>query len=466
MTVKKTFNAFLIICLFSTVYSPLLATHNRAGEITFNQLSDNTVEAFVTTYTKTSSIPADRDSITLCWGDNFCERLVRINGPDNNGDGVPDGEILANDYKRNIYRGEHTYGELGAYTIYMQDPNRNGGILNVNFPNSDQVIFCLEANIDLSLTATNNSPVLLELPIDVAYVGQPFIHIPNAYDLDGDSIAYELVPPKSAPGIDVPNYLMVNGIAPGSNNTISFDETTGVFIWDAPQREGEYNIAIKIKSYRNEVLIDDIIRDMQILVKEEDNLIPEINASMDNNNVIDVSIGDTVRVSIGMSDMDQSINVNSSSGLYDYFEQSANFTTSTNGNNGSIEFEWIVKPEQLRDQPYQVVFEAADELGLANYLLFRFKTNDQVSSTNNPAIKPILFNLFPNPTKELLSIQMEEGISTANYIIMNTQGQIMKSGRMDASTTEIDIKQLKPATYILRVWNGNRHISKSFVLVD
>ena len=455
-----------MICLFVLVSSPLFATHNRAGEITFNQLSDNTIEAFVTTYTKTSSIPADRDSITLCWGDNYCERLVRINGPDNNGDGIPDGEILPNDYKRNIYRGEHSYSELGTYTIFMQDPNRNGGILNVNFPNSDQIQFCVEATVDLTLSAPNSSPVLLELPIDVAFVGQPFIHIPNAFDLEGDSIAYELVPPKSAPGIDVPNYLLVDAIAPGSNNTVSFDETTGVFIWDAPQREGEYNIAIKIKSYRNDALIDYVIRDMQILVKEEDNLIPVINASMDNSNIVNVQIGDTVNISLTMSDMNQSISVNSSSGLYDNFEQTANFTATANGSTGSIEFEWIVKPEHLRDQPYQVVFKATDEFGLANYTLFRFKTNDQVSSINAPIAKPILLNLFPNPTTELLSVQMEESISNATYIILNTQGQILKSGRMNASITEIDIRQLKPATYIFQVWDGKQRLNKPFVIVD
>ena len=44
---------------------PLLATHNRAGEITYVQIDDQTIRATITTYTKTSSQAADRDSLEI-----------------------------------------------------------------------------------------------------------------------------------------------------------------------------------------------------------------------------------------------------------------------------------------------------------------------------------------------------------------------------------------------------------------
>ncbi|MEM1120435.1 MAG: hypothetical protein AAGJ18_08280 [Bacteroidota bacterium] len=65
--------------LFAT---DLTATHNRAGEISVEQIDPLTIKALITTYTKASSTQADRDSLTICWGDGTCEVLLRINGTD------------------------------------------------------------------------------------------------------------------------------------------------------------------------------------------------------------------------------------------------------------------------------------------------------------------------------------------------------------------------------------------------
>ena len=52
-----------LLALFFT--GDLWATHNRAGEITYVQTGDLTIRATVTTYTKASSIAADRDSVEI-----------------------------------------------------------------------------------------------------------------------------------------------------------------------------------------------------------------------------------------------------------------------------------------------------------------------------------------------------------------------------------------------------------------
>ena len=141
---------FLTFGLFFFGLSDLAATHNRAGEITVEQIDALTIKAMITTYTKASSIQADRDSLTLCWGDGNCELLVRINGPIGNS-GIPSGERLPNDTKVNIYMAFHVYPGIGTYKLSMTDPNRNGQILNVNPPNSDMVEFHLESLLDFHL---------------------------------------------------------------------------------------------------------------------------------------------------------------------------------------------------------------------------------------------------------------------------------------------------------------------------
>ncbi|MEL7021966.1 MAG: gliding motility-associated C-terminal domain-containing protein, partial [Bacteroidota bacterium] len=134
--------SFLMLFLLSCgMTSTLWATHNRAGEITIKQIgdcNDLTIEATVTTYTKQSSENADRDSLTVCWGDGTCEVVMRNNGPGNNG------QSLGNDIKRNTYVAIHSYPGRGTYKISMTDPNRNAGILNVDFPNSDRIEFHIE----------------------------------------------------------------------------------------------------------------------------------------------------------------------------------------------------------------------------------------------------------------------------------------------------------------------------------
>lgn len=95
-------NVFIVI--FNLFFiSKINATHNRAGEISISQVGDCTssltVKATITTYTKTSSIQADRDTLFICWGDGKCEKIGRSNG----GGSTPKGEPLENDTKRNIY---------------------------------------------------------------------------------------------------------------------------------------------------------------------------------------------------------------------------------------------------------------------------------------------------------------------------------------------------------------------------
>ncbi|MBK7871885.1 MAG: hypothetical protein IPJ74_15000 [Saprospiraceae bacterium] len=194
-----------------------LATHNRAGEISIEQVGDCneslTIKAIVVTYSKTSSTMADRDTVTVCWGDGFCDRVVRTNGPGN----PPQGEPLENDIKKNFYIAFHTYPSRGTYVISMNDPNRVGGILNVNFPNSEQIRFHIQTTYTFpnpQFQGCNNTPVLLQPPVDVACVGKRYTHNPNAFDQDGDSLSYHFIVPYQDAGLPVPNYMFPNMINP------------------------------------------------------------------------------------------------------------------------------------------------------------------------------------------------------------------------------------------------------------
>ncbi len=341
-----------------------MATHNRAGEITYKQLDELTFEVTITTYTKTSSAQADRDSLNLCWGDGFCEWVPRNNGPIIGGNHT--GEPLPNDIKRNTYVSTHTYPGRYTYIVSMTDPNRNGDILNVNFPNSIQIPFHLSTKIVILNTqfqGTNDSPILLEPPIDNGNVGQPFIHNPNAFDVEGDSLNFEFIVPRKDTFTDVDDYKWPDEIIPGPMNQIFLDERTGQFSWLNPQKKGEYNIAFLITEYRSGIPISCIIRDMQITILEEDNRPPEIETIEE----ICVVAGDTIEFEVIASDPDtgQLVRLTTTGGPYQVTPSPAIFTVAQGYQPSPLtgNFFWATTCEHIQDQYYQVVFKAED-----NYL--------------------------------------------------------------------------------------------------
>lgn len=270
------------------------ATHNRAGEITYRQISPLSIEMTITTYTKASSVAADRDSLEVFWGDGAKEFVKRNNNLT---------RFEANDVKVNFYIATHTYPGVATYTISFLDPNRIGGILNVNYPNSIDIPFFLSTTftlLDQQFQGFNNSAVLLQPPLDIGCVGRLFIHNPNAYDADGDSLAFELAVPLEDVNKPVPAYRYPNEIVAGPDNTLTINPRTGEIRWQSPKLQGEYNIAISIKEYRNGRLINTILRDMQILIRACENTPPLIE-SIDE---ICVVAGTRLEIPVRVSDPD------------------------------------------------------------------------------------------------------------------------------------------------------------------
>jgi len=362
----------LVGALITMIITQSYATHNRAGEITYEQIGDLTIRVTITTYTKTSSIQADRDSLELFWGDGTSSVVARANGF---------GDILPNDIKRNFYIAEHTYPGRATYVLSMNDPNRIGGILNVNPPNSIKIRFHIETSftfLNTQFQGFNSSAILLQPPIDFACIGQRFVHNPNAFDPDGDSLSYEMIIPLEDVGSEVPNYLFPNQINPGPDNQLTLDERTGDIIWDAPQRPGEYNIAFKIHEYRQGVLINSIIRDMQIFVEMCDNQPPEIDVAEE----ICVVAGERVVFDVEASDDDvpqQQLSLTALGGPFEQAISPASFSPDARFYPQPLTgtFIWDTKCEHISEQSYSVVFKAVDDFfdttGLAALKTLRIK---------------------------------------------------------------------------------------------
>ncbi len=413
-----------IIILSALIILPVLvfATHNRAGEITYRQIGPLTIEMTIITYTKASSVAADRDSLDVFWGDGIRQFVRRDNTKT---------KFEPNDIRVNHYIAKHTYPGAATYTISFLDPNRVGGILNVNYPNSIDIPFYLSTTftlLDQQFQGFNNSAILLQPPIDIGCVNKLFIHNPNAYDPDGDSLAFELTAPLQALNTPVPGYKLPDEIGTSNGNTLTINPITGEVRWNSPKLQGEYNIAIRIKEYRNGKLINVILRDMQILIRACENEPPNIK-SIDE---ICVIAGKKVVIDIEVSDpnLNQKVKLSATGGPFAVKDPAkiigpVYFTPVK----FAARLEWQTNCNHISNQYYQVVLRAVDNFyqdstGLAFLKTIRIKVvgpapENLTSRTENGAIRlewnaPYACETTDNNYFQGFSVWRK--IASANYI--------------------------------------------------
>jgi len=250
-----------LFCLVTPAY--LLATHNRAGEIVV--LADGDCAdinsqlracATIITYTETAQTEVDREELVINWGDGTLDTIQRL-----------DELNLGNGIKRNRYRMCHRFPGFGRYFISFRDMNRVANVLNIDNGGSVMIPFSVYTVYNLTnplLNGCNSSPQLSQDPIENACIGSVWTHNPGAFDVDGDSLAFEFTTPQRAPNVPITNYQLPNqGVG-----SILINPTTGQITWDSPARSGEYNLAFLVKSYRNGLPLDTLVRDMQIFVAD------------------------------------------------------------------------------------------------------------------------------------------------------------------------------------------------------
>lgn len=386
---------YLFLFLLNFVILALNATHNRAGEITYQRVAPFTqtvsgqeVEVYnylitVTFYTNDGPGIADRCRDTLYFGDGDKAIAFRSNGfagscP--NADcspTVPCGEIILSDngyvVKKNIFQFKHRYPGPGVYSIRTTDPNRNQNVKNI--PNSVNVTFYIEAYLVInSFTGANTSPVFKYAPIDKACLGQCFQHNPGAYDVDGDSLSYEISTSRGANGQTVPGYSFPNK----DGGTYTIDAITGLLQWCSPIEMGEYNLAFIVKEWRKNTngiyqMIGYVFRDMQVIVGSCPNLYPPVISPLADTCV---EAGAVITKTIRVTDQNTAdyITLEGESGAFAVTSNPA-VLTGTSGNQPLLaKFTWNTNCSHIREQPYNSVFKASDngstkQVTFASYII-------------------------------------------------------------------------------------------------
>jgi len=277
----------LLSLLFLLPLIRAYATHNVAGDITYKATSTSSncheYEITVTTYTDMTST-ADRCSLEVFFGDGTSAIVDRSNLTGENdpalctdpftntslgcnstqGCGIGVGPNYPT-YKKNYYHVKHTYPGSNVYIISIKDPNRVKDICNIINSINDQFYLQSELVINDILQCNQSSPLLNNIPLDKACVGQCFYHNPAAYDLDGDSLSYSLSPCMDTTQLPLTTW-STPPTTPGG--TLSIDPVTGLMQWCSPSDICLYNICIKVTKWRKWFgqwyEMGYVIRDMQI----------------------------------------------------------------------------------------------------------------------------------------------------------------------------------------------------------
>jgi hypothetical protein len=346
------FSLLLLVFFFARI--PANATHNRAGEITYEHLGDSSslrYRVIIITYTKTSSVPADRPQLdSVYWGDGTQSVFVRSSKV-----GLP------GDVSRNTYINTHTYPGNGQYLIHFEDPNRNEGVINV--PSSVNVPFYISTVLIINpFQGPNNSVKLLQPPIDHGCKHVPFIHNANAYDIDGDSISYSMTICRGAGGNPIPGYSL-----PFATNSFTLDPVTGDLLWDSPDSTGEYNVAFNVVEWRNGSFISSVTRDMQITIGNCDSItnLPPVIVPMPDTCVL---AGQTLTTQVTAIDPNHDLVFLSATGGPFEVTNKATFSPTPPYPNDTANavFSWATNCSNVRMQPYRVEFKAIDQDSIVN----------------------------------------------------------------------------------------------------
>jgi hypothetical protein len=258
----------MLLLLF---YLPAAATHLQSGHITYVHLEGRSYSIILTVYSDMNS-PVMPGTGILDFGDGSSQELNL----------EPDDSRITRTRTGNTWKSEivieHTYSSPGNYTISYQEPYRNEGIMNMK--NSADMAFYIESLLIVDAAFMNNSVTITKTPLHQSYQQQTYHYNPGAYDPDGDSLSFHLIPSMQDKNTPVADYTFPHvtfeqegASEAGESAYFTINPNTGDIVWDAPLRIGGYTIAYEIREWRliNETYkqIGRVMHDLTVMVGEE-----------------------------------------------------------------------------------------------------------------------------------------------------------------------------------------------------
>ncbi|MGV3587565.1 MAG: T9SS type A sorting domain-containing protein [Adhaeribacter sp.] len=452
---------------------PVRASHLVGGELTFHADTTNIspLRYFfkLVLYQDIVNSNADNPTITIDFGDGTTGVFPRHSK-------TP--LATHNDISRGVFYFQHDYPATGTYITSFKDVNRGGGYLNISGSGGNP--FLLQATITVGLQAAgNHSPVFLAPFIPRTTIGQTFRHNVAAYDPDGDSLAYKLVPILQEVGQPDPLYQFPE--------STTINNRTGEIVWQQPDKLGHYAFAVEVREYRQGQLIGKVMRDFIVTT-----LATSTNPALQIRNRSELPLNNQNQLFITDTDTPLKIRVaaNNAVSLDAYselFRRSNNITAFPTADSPP-EIEYTIRPEAIlrRSLPYIITFRGTgvttttgtpqQDLTLAIY--FRPERATDQEDTTEPGeqpepqapepdnnAEPWVFKMYPNPVHAYFKVDNNTN-SPAKLLLYNSSGQLVLTRALNSQQTTIRRNRyLKPGIYFYVILSGPDKIEQTGKLV-
>lgn len=337
------------------------ATHAMGGEIVYRSLGNNDYLVTVKLYRDCSGfLMSTSTNLKLKRGPSlihtFSLPLISTSQLVTNcqGNTVCMGGNLPG-YEEYIYEDTISVVSNWSYVMVAEVCCRNTAITNLTDP--DAHVIYLTTTLDNSIVPSNSSPYFTYPPSIILGAGMSAQLMFGTYDIDYDSIAYEMVQPLSdsvnvvpyAPGFSIDSPFV-------SSTPFLFDPLTGVLKF-TPVGQQNAVISVLVKEYRFGQLIGTTRRDIQLVIINTSNNRPvlDVPAGEPVNNILYVCVGDTFDLEVFASDPDtgQTVRIG-------VLPSHRSTLSNNNTTQASAKFNWAPTIHDVSARPYTFTVRADD----------------------------------------------------------------------------------------------------------
>lgn len=334
----------------------------------------------------------------------------------------------------------------------------------------------IEININNLNYACLNSPNFSSIPVFAACKNFSFTYNQGATDIDGDSLVFTLVEPLdndiSTPVTYNTPYTAVN---PLSGST-TLDPNNGN-LYLSPNLSMVVIMAVKVDEYRNGDWIGTITRDMQVIIENcsgqpaiSSSVISSLNSDAEMLSSNEVRTFANEEFNMTVTTLDAS-NDNSVVLTGNYFKKvneewvlfDSTFYDITEGKFALSNFAWTPTLSDTGTHEILLKIYSKTSLPFIHYFEYPYTIHvvENPNSINSKLSKE--FKIYPNPTTNKLNIKLPEGISKANFSILDITGKQYLSEKINKNNTAINLSVPK-GIYFVKIKSDKGIVVKKLVV--
>jgi len=358
----------LLAMLLLALPSDVKATHAAGSDLTYTCLGGNQYQIDVTFYRDCAGV-AEPNNITLTYksascGYNLTATATKIANtgqeitiPCQSAASTCTGGANTG-IRKFVYRATITLpAACTDWKFSYQVCCRNCAITTISDPCAPASTIYVEATLNNLNAACNSSPTFSNIPIVFTCLGQLFNYNQGMMDANGDSLAYELITPKTTETQNV-NFIPPHSQSQPilSSTPFTLNPITGQLTF-TPSAVEIGILAIRVKEYRNGLLIGTTIRDMQVYVTACPNSLPTASGINNTNNFSAYACpNQQLCFTIYSADADaaQNVTLTHNNGI-----AGATYTISA-GNRPTLQFCWTPTTAQISSTPYMFTVTVQD----------------------------------------------------------------------------------------------------------